>query len=74
MQIPVQAQETACNKEWPEDGNREISKENETLHSGATPQSGEDRIRITNEIAGKLALRHHARREIRRAPTVENLI
>ena len=30
--------------------------------------SGEDRTRTTREIPGKLALRHHARREIRRAP------
>ena len=30
--------------------------------------SGEDRIRTTYKFPGKIALRHHARREIRRAP------
>jgi integrase len=46
VQIPVQqAQETGGNEEQPENGNREISKENETLQLGATSQSGEDRIR-----------------------------
>lgn len=46
VQIPVQqAQETGCNEEQPENGNRDISKENDTLHPSATYQSGEDRNR-----------------------------
>ncbi|MFM7931080.1 MAG: hypothetical protein ACKO9Q_25505, partial [Pirellula sp.] len=46
VQIPVQhAQETGGNEEQPENGNRDISKENDTLHPSATYQSGEDRIR-----------------------------
>ena len=36
--------------------------------------SGEDRNRTTYKFPGKLALRPHARREIRRAPTVKILI
>ena len=36
--------------------------------------SGEDRNRTTYKFLGKNALRHYARREIRRAPTVEILI
>ena len=46
VQIPVQqAEETGCMEQQPENGNREISQENETLQLHATSQSGEDRIR-----------------------------
>ena len=55
VQIPVQqAQETGGNEEQPENGNRDISEENDTLHPSATYQSGEDRIRTCGR---KLILR-----------------
>ena len=51
VQNPVQqSQETSCNEEQPENGNRDISEENDTLHPGATYQSGEDRIRTCGPV------------------------
>ena len=38
------------------------------LQHGLQKAKGEDRNRTTYKFPGKLALRHHARREIRRAP------
>lgn len=51
VQIPVQqAEETGCIEQQPENGNREISGENETLQLGATSQNGEDRIRTCGTV------------------------
>ena len=55
VQIPVQqAQETGGKDQQPENGNRDISEEKDTLHPSATYQSGEDRIRTCGR---KLILR-----------------